>query len=200
MEPRIEIRRLLDVMPASGRMFSKITSKPEQPAVISSPFPMPWNQERIIAINFDWWQRLSIPQRDLVILRQVSWLGAIRWFKPGVFQILGIIGLMGGVSEVIQADAVGVVLATSLSAIAVTQIWRQSHSTALELEADNTAIRVAQRRGYTEAEAATHLLSAIEAIVQIEGRSSLSFIELIRTQNLRAIVGLSPTGVPETLT
>ena len=63
--------------------------------------------------------------------------------------------------------------------------------------ADEAAIRVAQRRGYSQTEAAQHLLSAIEAVAQIEGRPSLNFTELIRCQNLRAIAGLSPVGIPE---
>ena len=41
MEPNIEIRRLLDVMPASGRMMTKIVSKPEQKQVIDAAFPLP---------------------------------------------------------------------------------------------------------------------------------------------------------------
>lgn len=46
MEPTAEIRRLLDVMPASARMLTKIVSKPQQAKVIDASFPLPWNQER----------------------------------------------------------------------------------------------------------------------------------------------------------
>jgi hypothetical protein len=84
-----------------------------------------------------------------------------------------------------------------LTAIATTQIWRGSRSSETQLNADEAAIRVAQRRGYSQTEAAQHLLSAIEAVAQIEGRPSLNFTELIRCQNLRAIAGLSPVGIPE---
>ncbi|HEY9655303.1 MAG TPA: hypothetical protein V6C50_07410, partial [Crinalium sp.] len=69
-------------------------------------------------------------------------------------------------------------------------------STQTELDADEAALRVAQRRGYEEPEAARHLLSAIEAVAEIEGRS-LNFIELLRSQNLRSIAGVSPVGVPD---
>jgi len=99
----------------------------------------------------------------------------------------------------VQGDAVGVVLSTSLSAIASTQIWRSTRSTESELDADAGAIKVATRRGYTESEAAQHLLLAIEAVAQIEGRSGLNFKELIRCQNLRVIAGFSPVGVPDTV-
>lgn len=199
MEPTAEIRRLLDVMPASGRMMTKIVSKPEQTLVIDSPFPLPWNQQRPIFINFDLWRRLSKPQRDLLLLRTVCWLTGVKWFKPDVYQGVVVAGLLGAMVELVQRDAVGVVVAGGLSAIALTRIWRTSRSRESELNADEAAIRVAQRRGYSQTEAAGHLLSAIEAVARLEGRPSLDFTELIRCQNLRAIAGLSPVGVPDTL-
>ena len=199
METSAEIRRLLDVMPASGRMMTKLVSKPEQPIVIDSSFPLPWNQERPIFINFDLWRRLNKPQRDLLLLRTVSWLTGVKWFKPDIYQGAVVAGLLGAMVQLIQADAVGVVVAGGLTAIAGTRIWRTSRSQLSELNADEAAIRVAQRRGYTETEAAEQLLSAIETVAQLEGRPSLNFTELIRSQNLRAIAGLSPVGVPNTL-
>lgn len=199
MNPEPEIRRLLDVMPASGRMLTKIVSKPQQSQVIDSPFPLPWSPERPIFINFDLWRQLPKPQRDLLILSTVSWLTNIKWLKPDLYQGVVVAGLLGGIVELVQGDAVGIVVATGLSSIAGTQIWRNNRSAQSLLDADEAAIQVAQRRGYTETEAAQHLLSAIEAIASIEGRPSLNFTELIRCQNLRAIAGLSPVGVPSTL-
>jgi hypothetical protein len=198
MNPEPEIRRLLDLMPASGRMLTKIVSKPQQTTVIESPFPAPWSQGRPILINFDLWRRFPKPQRDLLILRTVSWLIGIKWFKPDLYQGVVLAGLLGGIVELAQGDAVGVVVATGLSAIAGTQIWRTTRSSQSELDADAAAIKVATRRGYTETEAARHLLSAIEAVVQVEGRS-VNFTELIRCQNLRAIAGISPVGIPDTI-
>ena len=199
MNPEPEIRRLLDLMPASGRMLTKIVSKPQQTTVIESPFPLPWSQERPIFINFDLWRRLPKGQRDMLLLRTVSWLIGIKWFKPDLYQGVVLAGLLGGVVELVQADAVGVVVATGLSALASTQIWRGTRSTQTELDADDAAIKVATRRGYTETEAARQLLAAIESVAQIEGRSGLNFKELIRSQNLRAIAGLSAVGVPDTV-
>lgn len=197
LEP--EIRRLIELMPASGRMLTKIVSKPQQNTVIESPFPKPWSQQRPIYINFDLWRRLPRPQRDLLLLRTVCWLIGVKWFKPELYQGFIVAGLLGGILELAQGDAVGVVVATGLSAIAGTQIWRSTRSSQAELDADENAIKVAIRRGYTETEAAQHLLAAIEAVGQIEGRSGLNFTELIRSQNLRAIAGLSSVGVPDTV-
>ncbi|MGV0102737.1 DUF3318 domain-containing protein [Nostoc sp. DSM 114160] len=197
MEPNVEIRRLLDVMPASGRMTTKIVSKPEQTKVIDASFPQPWNQARPIYINFDLWRRLTKPQRDLLLLQMVSWLTGVKWFKPDIYQGVVLAGLLGGILEAAQSDVVGVAVAGGLSAIAAFRIWRTNKSQESELNADAAAIKIAQRRGYSEVEAAQHLLSAIEAVAKIEGRSSFNFTELIRCQNLRAIAGLSPVGIPE---
>lgn len=194
-----EIRRLLDTMPASGRMKAKIISKPQQPTVIECHFPQPWAQEWPVLINFDLWSRLSRPERDLSILRAVSWLSTSNWLKPDLYQGLVVAGVLGAIVELFQADAVGVIVAGGLSAIAATQIWRTSRSLKVEMVADEAAIRVAQRRDYPEAEAARHLLSAIQAVAKLEGRSSLAFNELIRCQNLRAIAGISTAGVPKSL-
>jgi Protein of unknown function (DUF3318) len=196
MNPDFEMRRLLDVMPASGRMATKLISKPEQRLVVDSTFPMPWVRDRPIWINFDLWDRLPRPQRDLLILRTVSWLTGVKWFRPSLYQGIVLAGVVGGVVELVQGDPVGMIAAAGLTAIAGAQIWRNNHSNQMELDADDAALRVAQRRGYEEPEAARHLLSVIEAVAQIEGRS-LNFIELLRSQNLRAIAGLSPVGVPD---
>lgn len=197
MEPSVEIRRLFEVMPASGRMTMKIVSKPEQTQVIDTEFPLPWNQERLIYINFDLWGRLSKPQRDLLMLQTVAWLAGVRWLKPDIYQGVVLAGLLGGLVESAQSDIVGVAIACGLSAIALLRIWRSNKSQDAQLNADNAAIKVAQRRGYSAAEAAGHLLSAIEAVAKIEGRSTLDFTALIRCQNLRAIAGLSSVGVPD---
>ena len=187
MEPNVEIRRLLDVMPASGRMNTKIISKPEQSKLIDAAFPLPWKQERPIYINFDLWRRLTKSQRDLLLLRTISWLSGVRWFKPDIYQGVVVAGILGGFVEILQGDAVGVVVSGGLSAIALTRIWRTNNSQESEIDADMAAIKVALRRGYSETEAAEHLLSAIETAAKIQGRSGLDFNELIRCQNLRAI-------------
>jgi hypothetical protein len=135
----------------------------------------------------------------MLLLRTVCWLINIKWFKPDLYQGVVLAGVLGGIVEFAQADAVGVVVATGLSALASTQIWRGTRSTATELDADTEAIKVATRRGYTETTAAQNLLAAIEAVAQLEGRSGLNFTELVRCQNLRAIAGLSPVSVPDTV-
>jgi Protein of unknown function (DUF3318) len=194
-----ELRRLMDLLPASGRMWTKLINKPEQKTVIDSPFPYPWVRQRTVAINFDLWHQLPPPERDLLILRTVGWVTSIQWFRPNLYQAGVALGALGAVVQATQGDAVGMMAAGALSAIAGTQIWRANRSTQLELDADEQAIKTAQRRDYEEAAAARHLLDAITHVAELEGRPSLTFVELLRSQNLRAIAGLSPTGIPTTV-
>ncbi|MEM6400430.1 MAG: DUF3318 domain-containing protein [Cyanobacteria bacterium P01_D01_bin.116] len=190
MEPKVEVRRLSDLMPASARGSVKIISRPEQKKVIDASFPLPWHRERVIYINFDFWRNLTKQQRDLLLLRTVSWLTGVKWFKPNVYQVVALFGLFGSLIESVQGDAVGVVVAGGLSAIAILRMYRNNRSQESEIAADTAAISLIKRRGHSEAEAAEHLLKAIETAAKIEKRSTLNFIELIRIQNLRTIAGL----------
>jgi hypothetical protein len=193
-----EISRLLDLMPATGRMLTKIVSRPQQSKVVDTPFPMPWERGlRPIFINFDLWKQLSRPERDLTLVRGVSVLTGVRWFKPDIYQGITLAGLVGLTTEIVQGDAVGIVVAGALTAIAGNRVWRTNRTLEREITADEEAIKVAIRRGYTQTEASRQLLNAIETIAKIEGRQSLSFTELIRSQNLKTMGNLSPVGVPD---
>ncbi|MGK7959399.1 DUF3318 domain-containing protein [Crocosphaera sp.] len=193
-----EISRLLDIMPASGRMLTKIVSKPQQSKVIDAPFAPPWNREsRPIYINFDLWRRLPRGQRDLLILRATFCLINIRWFKSDINQLIVLAGIIGLVVETSQADAIGMLIAGGLTAISARQIWRENKSIQGELETDEAALKVALRRGYTEVEAAQNLLEGIENAAQLEGRTLLNFSELIRTQHLKSLANLSNIDLPK---
>jgi len=187
MDPNTEIRRLLDIVPASGRMTIKIISKPEQNQVISAEFPLPWIQSKPVYINFELWRQLKKPQRDLLILYHTSWLIGIKWIQPDIYQGAVLVGLLGGVIETLQGDIVGLVIAGGLTVTSGVKLWQNNKSQELQLKADRTAIAIAQKRGYSESEAAGHLLTAIETVAKLEGRLGLNFNELIRCQNLRAI-------------
>jgi Protein of unknown function (DUF3318) len=193
-----EISHLLDLMPASGRMMTRIVSKPESAKVIETNFPLPWQRGvRPIQINFDLWRQLSRPQRDLILLRAVSVLTAVKWFKPDIYQGIALAGMIGLSVETMQTDAVGMAVASGLTALAINRIWREKRSIQRELDADEAALKVAVRRGYTETEAAKSLFTAIETIAGIEGRSNLNFNELLRCQNLKKLANLSFVGIPD---
>ncbi|MBE9076468.1 DUF3318 domain-containing protein [Romeria aff. gracilis LEGE 07310] len=182
-----EIPRLRDLMSATGRMKVRIQTATDAAKVIQSPFPKPWKPENPVFINFDLWHQLPQPQRDLVFLREVSWLTAVRIFKVDIYQGVAIAGLFGALFELAQGDAIGLVTAGGLTAFAGAQVWRSSRGTQAEITADESALRVAQRRGYNLPESAQYLIEGTEGIAELE-RRPLTFIELLRCQSLRAVV------------
>ncbi|MDJ0509793.1 MAG: DUF3318 domain-containing protein [Crocosphaera sp.] len=193
-----EISRLLDVMPASGRMLTKIVSQPQQSKVIDAPFAPPWNQEsRPIYINFDLWRRLPRGQRDLLLLRATSRLVNIRWFKADINQMFVLVSTIGLIIETSQGDAIGMLIAGGLATISARKIWQNNQSLQQELEADESAIKVSLRRGYTQVEAAQNLVEGIEKVAELEGRSILNFNELIRSQHLKSLANLSSVDIPD---
>lgn len=185
----VEVTRLKDLMPASGRMKVRIVMEDRQSTLIQAPFPRPWKRSHPIFISSTFWQALSPAQRDLLFLHYVCWLTGFKLIKPQLYQGIAVAGLLGTAFELFQGDAVGSAAAGSLTAIAVNQVWRSNTGTQAKLEADAAAIRIAQRRGYTEREAAQHLLAAVEATPAIEGRGGLQYVELLRVQNLRVLLG-----------
>jgi Protein of unknown function (DUF3318) len=196
MQSDQEILRLQDLLPASWRMATKITAKSDCEEVITSTPLLPWANTTRITINQKLWMQLSIANRDLLLLREVSWRQQAKWFKPGTYQAIAALSTIGGIVELVQGDTVGIAIGIMLTTIAVEQVRRKSKGTQLQIEADHEALRVAQRRGYNEVAAAKSLLEAIQAVAKLERRSSMEFTELLRCQNLRAIAGLSSVNVP----
>jgi Protein of unknown function (DUF3318) len=192
-----EFRRLLDLVPASARMTAKLRHQPNQKTILN--YQRPWfaNQDRTISINLRLWAELPMPQRDLLLLYVVNWQNQSQWLKPDLYQGIAAVGAIAGCIEGVQQDAVGVVAALGLSAIATVQVWRQSQGVRLDLAADREALAIAQQRGYSETDAASHLLKGIASSAELEGRNGLAFNELIRSQQLRTIAGLSQVRVPE---
>jgi hypothetical protein len=187
---RSEIGRLIELMPASGRMYCKIISNPQQSTVIAAKFPRPGQETRPIQINLELWHKLSQPQRDLLLLHTVSWLTGIRWFQPDLYLGLAAAGASVGSIELLLGNAAGVVTFGGLTAVAIAQIWRKNRSNQNQVIADEKAVQVAQRRGYSQTEAVQALAEAIEAVAQIEGRT-LTVNELLRCQTLRSAVPLA---------
>jgi hypothetical protein len=192
-----EIARLRDLLPASWRMTTSIKSKPEQPELIASSQILPWAKGTQIEINFRLWRQLIEAERDLLVLREISWRQQTKWLQVGVYQGVGAMAIVGGVVETVQGDVTGIAIAILLGTIGINQILRGNKSSQIQVLADNEAIAVAQKRGYREDEAARALLDAIPAAAKLSGRDKPEFTELIRCQNLKAIAGLSKTPIPD---
>jgi hypothetical protein len=191
VNPNVEINRLRDLMPASARMKTKLVLNDRQVEVIKAEFPRPWHRTHAVTMNLDLWERLPLPQRDLLFLRTVCWVTLADVLKPNWYQAIAGVGLAGGLFELLQGDAVGMVAAGGVTALAMLKIWRDTQGPAIEVAADDQALQVAQRRGYDLSDAASALLAAIEAVPPLVGRRGLSVTELIRCQNLRVQGNLS---------
>jgi Protein of unknown function (DUF3318) len=192
-----EIARLRDLLPASWRMVTSIKSKPEQLEPVSSLQILPWQKGTQVNINFRLWRQLPEAQRDMLLLHEVSWRQQTKWLQTGAYQGIAIASVVGGVVEAVQGDVTGMAIAILLGTIGINQILRKNKSSQIEIEADSEALEVAQKRGYSETEAARALLEAIPAVAKLIGRNKPEFTELIRCQNLRAIANLSKTTIPE---
>lgn len=192
-----EVTRLKDLMPASARMKTRIIIDDRQSTVIETPFPRPWQKSHPITINWRLWQELSASQRDLLFLHNVCWMTSVRLIKPELYQGVAAVGLVGTVFELFQTDAVGILAAGGLTAIAASQVWRSNTGNQAKLDADDTAIRVVQRRGYSERDAVRHLLEAIEVVPLIEGRGGMNYTELLRAQQLKSRLGTVQAPPPE---
>ncbi|NEQ42168.1 MAG: DUF3318 domain-containing protein [Leptolyngbya sp. SIOISBB] len=184
-------------MPASARMKTRIIIDDRQSTVIETPFPRPWQKSHPITINWRLWQELSASQRDLLFLHNVCWMTSVRLIKPELYQGVAAVGLVGTVFELFQTDAVGILAAGGLTAISASQVWRSNTGNQAKLDADDTAIRVVQRRGYSERDAVRHLLEAIEAVPLIEGRGGMNYTELLRAQQLKSRLGTVKAPPPE---
>jgi hypothetical protein len=197
VNPNVEINRLRELMPASARMKTKLMLNDRQVDVIKAEFPRPWHKTHAVTMNLELWERLTLPQRDLLFLRTVCWVTLADVLKPNWYQAMAGAGLAGGLFELVQGDAIGVLAAGGVMALAATQIWRGIKGPGIEVAADDKALQVAQRRGYELADAANALISAIETVPPLEGRRGLSVNELIRCQNLRVQGNLSDLPMPD---
>jgi hypothetical protein len=197
VNPNAEISRLRELMPATARMKTKLMLNERQLDVIKAEFPRPWQQTHTVSINLDLWHQLAVAERDLLFLRTVCWVTLANVLKPNWYQALAGVGLAGGVVELLQGDAIGVITAAGVTALAGWQIWRGVTGPQVDIAADDKAVQVALRRGYEQGQAAEALIRAIEAVPPLEGRRVLTVNELIRCQNLRVQAGRSEFSVPE---
>ena len=197
VNPNAEVSRLRELMPATARMKTKLMLNERQINVIKAEFPRPWQQTHAVSVNLDLWQQLTVAERDLLFLRTVCWVTLTNLLKPNWYQALAGAGLAGGVVELLQGDAVGVLTAGGVVALAGWQIWRGVTGPQIDIAADDKAVQVALRRGYDQASAAEALIRAIEAVPPLEGRRVLTVKELLRCQNLRVQTGRSEFSVPE---
>ena len=182
-----EISRLLDVMPASGRMLTKIVSKSTQSEVIRIPFAFPWNRsKRLIYINFDLWYQLTEAQRDLLILRVGFHLQDVYSFKLNLNQFILSLGVLELFIKVLQRDTLGISIFGILIIIFTKQFWYGNQNIQKELDFDKDTIKASLKRGYRKDDAAKHLLEGIKKIAKLESHPKLE--SKIRLEYLQSFI------------
>ncbi|MFN3926628.1 MAG: DUF3318 domain-containing protein [Pseudanabaenaceae cyanobacterium] len=200
LDPAQETARLKDLLPASWRMRTTIKPSLVPYQVITSSALPPWRNPLKVEINFALWSELALVERDLLFLREVSFDHQRNWLKFGVFQSLFILSLVGSLLQFNQGDLTGTAIALGLGSVSAWQVWRQTQGVAVQLSADWEAIQVAERRGYTQTTAAQALLASMARVAEIEGRTTPDFVELIRSQQLKVLAGLSDISIPSEVT
>ncbi len=110
-----EISRLRELMPASGRMNTRLMLDDRLTSVIETPFPRPWHRSHPITLNWVLWQEMSLPQRDLLFLQAVCWLSSVRLLKLEPYQGVAAAGALMGIFELVQGDVVGTLAGGRLS-------------------------------------------------------------------------------------
>jgi Protein of unknown function (DUF3318) len=198
-----EIMRLEDLLPASWRMQTKVIGGLERVPLIISTAPVPWANRTKISLNLRLWSQLSRSQRDLIFLQEVAGRLSTRWFAPGIYQGLTLLALCATIWQLTQSDIAGGAVGLLLTLLVADRVKRRQSGLQARLRADEESIRIAQKRGYDQKEAARSLLAGLEAkamITESNGRADLAvdyqFELLIRCQNLRAIAGISDVVIP----
>ena len=121
-----EIQHLRDLMPASGRMSVKLIAKGDRERAIEAPFPYPWQRSRKVYLNLQYWSQLSRSERDLLLLRTVSWVTGVQWFTLDLYRGAAVAGTLATVAETLQGDPLGILAAGGLTAFAARQVWQNN--------------------------------------------------------------------------
>ena len=184
-DPQQEIQRLRDLLPASLRPLLAIAPAPgiSNKLIGVRPRP-PWSPNGTIEIQFSRWMSIPQPQRDLLFLREAGWFDGRNWLQPGLYQGLAAAGSLATVVELALHNPLSVLLAGSLTGLAVRQVWQNVNSDNAEFDADEFALRRAQYRGYDRRDAARHLLAGLETVQRVDRTDVLT---VLRLQRLKAI-------------
>ena len=182
-DPQQEIQRLRDLLPASLRPLLAIApAKAVSGSLIGIKPRPPWSPNGTVEIEFPRWLSLPQPQRDLLFLREAGWFDGRNWLQPGLYQGLAAAGSLATVVELALHNPLSVLLAGSLTGLAVRQVWRNVNSDNAQFDADEFALRRAQYRGYDRREAARHLLAALETVQRVDRTDVLTVLRLQRLQ------------------
>jgi Protein of unknown function (DUF3318) len=162
-----ELRRLKTLLPPELQSWVtiEVTTSVNPPLVTSEEIG---RDEVEVQIDMPKWDQLAIDQRNLLFWHEVARIQADTIPKDGWEMAALAIGLGGAVGELWVQDALLLILALGLSGVAGFRLYQKNNSerTLKELtDADERAIALATRFGYTLPNAYKSLGSALKTLI-----------------------------------
>ncbi|BAU10359.1 DUF3318 domain-containing protein [Pseudanabaenaceae cyanobacterium LEGE 13415] len=162
-----ELRRLKTLLPPELQSWVTIetTTAVNPPLITSEEIG---RDEVEIQIDMPKWDQLAIDQRNLLFWHEVARIQADTIPKDGWEMAALAIGLGGAVGELWVQDGLLLLLAMGLSGVAGWRLYQKNNSdkTVKEaIEADERAIQLATRFGYTLPNAYKSLGSALKTLI-----------------------------------
>lgn len=162
-----ELRRLKALLPPELQswVMIEVTTAVNPPLIISEEIG---RDEVEIQIDMPKWDQLAIDQRNLLFWHEVARVQADTIPKDGWEMAALAIGLGGAVGELWVQDGLLLVLALALSGVAGWRLFQKNNGEKTlkeSLEADERAIILATRFGYTLPNAYKSLGSALKTLI-----------------------------------
>jgi hypothetical protein len=162
-----ELRRLKTLLPPELQSWVtiEVTTAVNPPLVACEEIG---RDEVEIQIDMPKWDQLAIDQRNLLFWHEVARIQADTIPKDGWEMAALAIGLGGAVGELWVQDGLLLVLALGLSGVAGWRLYQKNNSERSQkelIEADERAIQLATRFGYTLPNAYKSLGSALKTLI-----------------------------------
>lgn len=163
-----ELRRLRGLLPPELQSWVTVekTTEVDPPLVRSEELS---KDEVEIAIDLVKWDRLAIDQRNLLFWHEVARIQNDTVPKEGWEMAALAIGLGGAVGELWVQDGLLLMLALTLCGVSGWRLYQKNNSDRnlqYEIEADERAISLASRFGYTLPNAYKSLGSALKTLIE----------------------------------
>lgn len=162
-----ELRRLKTLLPPELQSWVtiEVTTAVNPPLIACEEIG---RDEVEIQIDMPKWDQLAIDQRNLLFWHEVARIQADTIPKDGWEMAALAIGLGGAVGELWVQDGLLLVLALGLSGVAGWRLYQKNNSERSQkelIEADERAIQLATRFGYTLPNAYKSLGSALKTLI-----------------------------------
>lgn len=163
-----ELRRLKTLLPPELQSWVMVegTTEVNPPLLRSEEIG---KDEVEIQIDLIKWEQLAIDQRNLLFWHEVARIQNDTIARDGWEMAALAIGLGGAVGELWVQDGLLLLLAMALCGVSGWRLWQKNNgerTTKEALEADEKAIALAQRFGYTLPNAYKSLGSALKTLVE----------------------------------